>query len=483
MMKKLGKDVAIYGGVDFLFRFTQLLAVPVYAHLLSLADFGILSLLTVSATLAGMLAALGVNNAVQRFYFGPEIGEQKRRTLISTGLAQLVVVSAIVSLFALLAALALRDDLQGNLGVPWPLVLAAIAIVMPEQLSQYMLDAVRLQFAPLKFCAVAFVKNFGAVLLGLLFLVVFDMGVLGLILGIVVAGWLAVPIGLLMIRRDLTLKLDGAVWREVLRYGYPFVLTGAAYWVFGSLGNWMLGAFGTAADVGLFAIGMKFAVVMSFVITAFAQAWSPFALRMYGEDPHYLANWSRIFSIWAFVLAIAGLGLAFFSPEMMRVLTPPEYWPAANVLGIGAVGLVFYGTVQMTVLGVSIAKKTILINYAAWTAAATALLLNLLLVPQFGAVGAAVATLCAYVVLTSLLLFWSQRLHPMPLDWRKLGYSLALVALALAGGALARTVEIGVAAILLKSLVILFAIAGAFVVGIVDKGTLRMLLRRQLPAD
>ena len=67
MLKRLGKDIASYGGTDFLFRFTQLLAVPMYAHLLSLSDFGILSLLTVSSTLLGMVAALGQSNAVQRF--------------------------------------------------------------------------------------------------------------------------------------------------------------------------------------------------------------------------------------------------------------------------------------------------------------------------------------------------------------------------------------------------------------------------------
>lgn len=482
MLKRLGKDVVIYGGADFLFRFTQLLAVPVYAHLLSLADFGILSLLTVSATLLGMLAALGVNNAIQRFYFDPEIGEAQRPVLISTGLAQLLASALMVSGIAILAVLALRPTLGGDLGIAPALAFAAVAIVLPEQLSQYLLDAARLQFAPLKFFVIALVKNLGAVLLGLLFLIRFEMGVLGIVLGTVAAGWLAVPVGVLMVRRDLTPRIDWQVAARVFRYGYPFVLAGAAYWVFGSVGNWMLGALGTVEQVGLFAVGMKFAVVMTFLITAFAQAWSPFALRMYGEDPDYLRNWARIFSGWFFLLALAGLGLALFAPEMMRILTPPEYWPAASVLAIAAVGLVFYGTVQMTVLGVSIAKRTILINYAAWMAAATAVLLNLLLIPRFGAPGAAAATLTANLVLTSSLLFWTQRLHPMPLEKAKLGYCVALVVLALAAGTLSARTETGLLAFAVKSAILLAAIAGAFAAGILDKGLYRLFRRTRSPA-
>lgn len=477
MLKRLGKDIAIYGGTDFLFRFTQLLAVPIYAHILSLADFGILSLLTVSSTLLGMVAAMGVNNSVQRFYFDPEL-ERERPTLISTGLVQLLASGLIVTLAALLILSGLRDELGREFALPWTLVLVTLAIVLPEQLAQYLLDSVRLHFSPLRFCAIGLVKNFGAVLLGLLFLIQFDLGVFGLLLGILVAALLAVPLGLVLLRSDLTLRIERGVARKIFLYGYPFVLTGAAYWVFGSVGNWMLGTMTTLGEVGLFAIGMKFAVVMSFIIAAFAQAWSPFALRMYGEDPDYLRKWSLVFSGWFFLLALAGLGLALFAPEMMRILTPPEYWPAAPILAIGAIGLVFYGTVQLTVLGISIAKRTMLLNYAAWLAAAVAVVINLVLIPRFGAVGAAIATMTAYMLLTSFLLFWSQRLHPMPLNHGKLAYSLGLVAVSLAAVPVAHSVEVGATAFAAKTVVVLLAIGGAFSVGILNRGLYRALMQR-----
>ena len=401
---------------------------------------------------------------------------------MSTGLLQLIASSAIVTLVGLLLVAGLREQLASEFAISWALAVAALAIVIPEQLSQYTLDVTRLHFAPFRFFLVALVKNLGAVLLGLLFLIRFEMGVFGLLLGQALAAALAVPVGLLLIRRDLTLKVDRSVATKVFTYGYPFIFAAAAYWVFGSVGNWMLGGLSTIEEVGLFAIGMKFAVVMTFIISAFAQAWSPYALRMYGEDPDYLQNWARIFSGWFFLLALAGFALALFAPEMMRILTPPAYWPAADVLAVGSTGLVFYGTVQMTILGISIAKRTILITYAAWMAAGAAILLNLLMIPRFGAVGAALATMAAYLVLTSAMLFWTQRLHPMPLQYGKLGYSLGIVAASLAWTATVGTAQVGPGLFMLKIAIVLAAVAGAFLVGVLDRRLYRLLLRRRAAA-
>ena len=482
VLRKLGKDVFLYGGADFMFRFTQLMAVPVYAHLLSLGDFGKWALLTVSAQLLGMVATLGVGNAVQRFYFDPETPPEDRPRLISTGLFQLIASAGLITASALAVGYALRGQIAATWGIDFILVAAAVAIVLPEQLAQYCLDSVRLHFAPLKFFVIALIKNLGAVLLGLLLLVQFDLGVLGLVLGVSIAAALALPVGLLLLRRDLTLRVASDVAGRVFRYGYPFVFAAAAYWVFGSMGHWLLSALGDIEQVGIFAIGMRFALVIGFVITAFAQAWSPFALRMYGEDPDYLTNWSRVFSLWFFALALIGLALALFAPEMMRILTPPQYWDAAPVLAIASVAQVLYGTVQMTVLGISVAKRTMLLTYAAWVAAAANIAVNLALIPVLGPVGSAIAVLVAYLVLTSLFLYWSQRLHPMPLERGKLAYSLGIVVLALAAAALLNRLEIGAALFVAKGLLLLLVGAGAFAAGILDRRHFEPLLRRRAAA-
>jgi O-antigen/teichoic acid export membrane protein len=61
-------------------------------------------------------------------------------------------------------------------------------------------------------------------------------------------------------------------------------------------------------------------------------------------------------------------------------------------------------------------------------------LLNYLLIPYLGALGNAVATAFTYLFLSAAYLFMSQRLHPIPLEHKKLVLLLALLVVTIALG-------------------------------------------------
>ena len=473
-LARLGKDALVYGGADLLFRLAQFLALPIYTFYLSVADFGILALLTVSAALLGMLLNLGVNNAIQRFYFGAEIEEAERPLLVSSGLAQLLASGLLTVGATLLVAYALRDEIGSAYGIAWPLVLIALLTVLPDQIAQYALDTVRLHFSPGKFVLVALVKNLLGVLIGLWFLLAWDMGVKGLLLGPLIAALAAAPLGLLMIRRDLVLRVNRQMVRKVFHFGYPFMFAAAAYWVFGSMDRWLLIELSDLEQVGLFSVAVKFATAITFLIIAFAQAWSPIAYRMSAEEPRYREYIARIFSIWLFGLAFVGLALGLFAPELLHLLTPPQYWAAAPILAIVSAGTVLYGTTLVTALGITLEKRTILLTTSAWTAALVNLLLNLALIPLLGGIGSAIATFLSYAVLTGSYLVWSQRLHPLPLEWRKLAFGCLVVGLTFAA-AFAPPPGEGVAGIALKFAFLLAVLLAAVPAGLINRSLYRQL--------
>jgi O-antigen/teichoic acid export membrane protein len=71
----------------------------------------------------------------------------------------------------------------------------------------------------------------------------------------------------------------------------------------------------------------------------------------------------------------------------------------------------------VTAVGISLEKRTHLFALIAWSAAIVNFILNLFLIPRFGAVGAAIATTVTYLGLSLVYLYWTQRLHPLPLNW------------------------------------------------------------------
>jgi len=473
MLNRLGKDLAVYGGADFLFKLVQFALIPVYSRLLSVGDFGILALLQVSATLTGILVNLGVNYAIQRFYFDKDIPEHRRPLLVTTGLVQLLITATLMLSVLAIGLHGMRDQLALNYGIGWTLVALALATVLPDQIAQYALDTSRLQFAPFKFCAIAMVKNVAGLLLGLWLLVERDMGLAGLLLGNLVASLAAVPLGLWLIRRDLTLGIDRDYLRTLLRFGTPFIFTAAAYWAFGSLDRWMLAWMTDEVQVGLFSMAFKFASLMTLVIGAFHQAWIPVAMRMAQEETEYRADFSMMFSLWLFILSVMALGLALFNDEVMVLLTTRPYWAAAPALALGAAAIALSGTTQITSLGITLAKRPGLIAIGAALTALVNFGLNLVLIPRFGATGSAAATFLSYGFLTIFYLVLSQRLHPLPLNWGKLLYGLLVLAAAIAAPAIPDGAPFSVTAIAVKLAILIAALAGAFLLGLVPASLLR----------
>ena len=469
MLKKLGKDVALYGAGDFLFKFIAFAVFPIYAHVFSVVEFGVWALLTAAAGLLGVLMNLGINNAVQRFYWDPKTLPEDQKLIVSAGLLQLLAWGAFVVTMAVLLLHPAAERLRSDYAIEWTVLLLALTWTLPDQLLQFSLDAIRLHFTPVRFLLVAFAKNLLGVGLGLWLVLDLGWGLKGLFAGMLVGSLAPIPLALWFIRMDLALRWDRRIARQLFAFGFPFLFTGLAYWLFTTLDRWMLAEFSTGEEVGLYSAASKYAAVITFIITAFAQAWTPFAIKLMRDDPEYRSHYSRIFSLWFFLLAMVGLAIALFSPEALILLTPPAYWPAAQVLPALAVGLVLFGTTQITALGISLNKRTAFLTYGAWMAAATNFLVNLILTPRYGALGAALASLTSYGVLTSSFLFWSQRLHPIPLERGKLLYSLMLAAAALGCTGLdlaAPSATVTVA----KVALLLLAGGGAFVVGILDRG-------------
>jgi len=119
-------------------------------------------------------------------------------------------------------------------------------------------------------------------------------------------------------------------------------------------------------------------------------------------------------------MTLIGTLISVFSSEILRLSTPETYWRSAAPLSVLTIGVVFSSTTQVTALGISLERRTNLFSIGSWGTALINFFLNLLLIPRFGALGAALATFVSYVILSSYYLYWTQRLHPFLLEFRKL---------------------------------------------------------------
>jgi O-antigen/teichoic acid export membrane protein len=246
---------------------------------------------------------------------------------------------------------------------------------------------------------------------------------------------LTIPLALWLIRKDLQPRpIEFFQIKELVQFGYPFIFAGLAYWLFGAMDRWMLASMASVEEVGIYSVAYRFSSVVLFVSAAFGQAWSPIAIKIRTDHPdRYRIIYGQVLLLLLFIMLFVGGGIALFSGELIGLIMPTEYYASALPLAILCFGIILQSTQQVTAVGISIEKKTYLFARLAWLTAFVNFAANWLLIPSLGAVGAAWATLGAYVVLTISYLYYTQLLHPIVLDWFRLsilfflGVSVALV--------------------------------------------------------
>jgi O-antigen/teichoic acid export membrane protein len=132
----------------------------------------------------------------------------------------------------------------------------------------------------------------------------------------------------------------------------------------------------------------------------------------------------------------AAIALSLLAPWIVRILAPSNhhFWPAAGAVPALAYSSVFYAGFVVVTIGAGRTKNTQFNWIAAAVAAVVNFGLNLWLIPAYGMLGAAYATLIAYAVLMVVRTWNAQSIYPVPYQWRRVGVVLvAAGALTLAG--------------------------------------------------
>lgn len=422
VLRRLARDSAIYGGTDFLFKLIAFWTFPLIAAALSPRAFGALELTLTATALLGMMANCGLNNSLQRFYWDAQTESLQRPVLVSSGLAAMMLfllVAMVVGAVAMVVYSRWAEDVQVPLS--WIGLLAGLVLMAASQLVQYLLDVTRLHMAPWRFAGIALVSRVMTVVAGLATVVWLGLGLDGLLAAQALVMVATVPLAIYAVRKDITRRVDFSTVQKLVRFGYPFIYAGLAFWLFGSMDRWLLAGMSTIEEVGVFSVAHRFASVILFVSMAFGQAWSPLAIKIRTDHPQtYRSLYVDILIALLCAMLLLGGGIALFASEIVAWLMPVEYHGAGVVLAALALGLVLQSTMQVTALGISLESKTYLFARLSWMAAALNLILNLAMIPALGALGAAVATSLCYLFLTSTYLYYTQRLHPLPLPWAKI---------------------------------------------------------------
>jgi O-antigen/teichoic acid export membrane protein len=431
-LRRLGRHSAIYGLGGIVSRVLAVFLLPLYTRFLDREDLGAVGLVVALSAVLVTILRLGISSAFFRFYF--ESADPSRRLLVVRTSFWFTLASATAGLAA---GVLLAEPIADLLGLDDANLVRAGFVGIWAQMNYEQLTALfRAEERSTAFVLASLANVAITIGATVLLVVVWEQGALGVIVGNF-TGTLAVYLALLGVHRaQLGLEFSRPLLREMNHFGIPLVPAALALIAVNFSDRFFLVHLADLEEVGLYEIGVRIASAMVLLLTAFRTAWPAFAYSI-EDDAEAKRTYAYVLTYLVVVASWLALALGLLAPWLVRLLATPEFHPGERVVAPLAFGGMAYAAYIVMAIGVGRAKRT-QFNWAiTGVAAVVNVALNLILIPPYGMMGAAVATVAAYVVLFAAMTWYAQRVFPTPYQWRRVLTAVAAaVGLVLAGRAI-----------------------------------------------
>lgn len=411
----------------------QLLSVAVLTRLLLPAEYGILSLAIAVILFANATVFRWQRLSLVRFL--PMDRASQLPILQAVSLTTVAAASGVVLIGIALwvAAPAVR--------VPGELIISALLALLAQALFETAVEYYRAEGRPRAFgilsagrAAITFVLAVALVMLG--------FGAAGALLGTAAGFAVAAGVAFTGWPRG-AFQMGNAKARDirtVLGFGLPLVAAGALTFVVSTSDRLLLGWLASPVDLGVFSSAQDISkTVILLAMLVIHQGALPLAIRAYerGGSESARAAMRRIFAILLVTSAPLSAMLCLLAPEIVDIMLGSTYrGPAAAILPWLVVGGWLAGFRAYYVdISFQLAQQTSQQAGVMAGAAALNVLINLALIPQYGALGAALGSVVAYgaAIGAGIYLAPSETRPPIPWDiaWRVAAATIAMVVVVL----------------------------------------------------
>ena len=419
-LRRLATTGAAYTASSVVSKLVAVFLLPVYTAYLTPSDYGAAEVMLASVIAASIVVRFGVIEAILRFYY--LAGERPER-VVATGFASLAWTTTI----AAAVALAFADPISKALLEESEPGLARLAILGLWSLTlwEFALTLLRLDERARAYFSITVVNVIVTIPFTVYLVVVEDMGADGILLGTFGTGVFFLAYLLWRERRRLSLRPDVPLLRRMVRFGLPTMPAELTLYSLNFIDRIIIVRLAGLAEAGLYALAVKFANGLQVLARGFQLAFPPLAYSIRDDDEARRA-YALLVSWFAAVLAFAVIGLWLLARWLVRLLAADEFFPAYEVIGPLAAGIALYAIYLAMVVVLGRTGRTEFGLPATAAAVVVNIVLNLILVPEQGIVGAAIALVASYVVVLILMYVFSQRLFHVPYEWRRLGLVLVV---------------------------------------------------------
>ena len=413
-LRRLASTGAAYTAASIFSKLIAVALLPVYTRFLSPADYGAAEVMFAAVVAISIVIRLGVVEALLRFYYKTDEVPAK---VVATSFSALFWAGTVSAIVLMPFAAQISDLLLGT--TETGLARIAIAGLWVLTLSEYLLTIFRLDERAKAFFTVTMLSVILTIPTTLVLVVGFDLGAEGLLLGSYATGAVIVCGLIVYHRKRLSLVPDVPLLRRMMRFGLPTMPAELSLYSLSFIDRIIIARSLGLAEAGLYSLAIKVAQSVNVLVRGFQLAFPPLAYSIRDDDEAARA-YSAVVTWFVVIMSFVITGIWLTAPWIIRIFAAPEYFGAVDAVGPVAAGTALYALYMVLLVVLGRTGRTEFNFPATLAGVGSNIGLNLLLVPVWGIVGAAVSLVASYMVVLVLMYAFTQRLFPVPYEWGRL---------------------------------------------------------------
>lgn len=416
--QKFAKDNIVIGATNLLKVAGNIfILLPLLTKKLGAHDYGIWSQANVTIGLALAFVGLGLPYAMTRFLPAKTDKEEIQEEFYSVFSLVFLFTLVISFLLILFSSFIARVFFEGATEI----VKITGFIILVWSLDWVYLSFFRAFRQMARYSAVTIAQTFSEI--GVIaYLVLNGHGLFSVVLSVLIVRAIFFLILSYLIKSEIGIKKPHfSKIKEYTSFGLPTIPGSISSWVVASSDRYIIGYFLGANWVGIYSVGYGFGHLPTILIGILCFVLLPTLSKLYDEGKINEVKTHLSYSLkyfLAFTIPFV-FGATILSKQVLEIFSTREIASQGYfIVPLVAWSVLFYGFYAVMSSVLVLAKKTKIIG-ATWILAALAnLLLNILIIPHLGILGAAITTLIAYALAMVITTYYSFKEFKFSVEWQ-----------------------------------------------------------------
>ena len=421
-IKRLLKDIFIFAAGNASSKIILLFLMPLYTTKLTTAEYGISDTLNTLIELLVPIITLCMAEAIFRF----SIDTEKSTNEIAFFNGCKIMLYGFCVFAAIGVFLKLLFDYEYAFVMVW--------MLMSYSLKQFLGCYLRGIGKSMVYAASGVIGTLVLVISNILLLVLFDQGINGYLVSIVISNVVSIvimaitvhPLRIIYSNLKVGNQEKKSVLNNMLRYSLPIIPNSISWWLNNAANKYILLFISGSSVTGLFSAAGKIPAVINLLSSIFQQAWQFSSAKEYDKE-HTSDFYTKIFTLYSPFILMSCSFVIIINPFISKFVLQGEFAEAQHYVPL----LLFSSTLSCYSIffgGIyTAAKKSKMLMVSTVAGAVVNIILCIVMIPIMSVYGALVANVISYSVVVLIRIIDSRKYVKIKHNWGIMGTSLALV--------------------------------------------------------